>query len=50
MKMELYELDILYNNEKLEEFQKLKKKEISEKDIATALLQPIFCYLQILEI
>lgn len=48
--MELYELVILYYNEKLEEFQKLKKKENSEKDITTALLQPIFWYLQILEI
>lgn len=45
-----YLVDILYYNEKLEEFQKLKKKEISEKDITTALLQSIFCYLPILEI
>lgn len=48
--MELYELDILYYNEKLEEFQKLKKKEISENDITTALLPSIFCYLPIKEI
>lgn len=50
MKMELYELDILYYNEKLEEFQKLKKKEISENDITTALLPSIFYYLPIKEI
>lgn len=48
--MELYKLDILYYNEKLEEFKELKKKEISEKDITTALLPSIFCYLPIMEI